>query len=59
MPERRAIPPALRHCDQFVVLPVLVRGLTGLEASLGASLRTLPQGSADVLASGIFLNESL
>jgi hypothetical protein len=49
------------HALQFAVLPVLVFGLEeALSAVLGASvLRTLPQGSAGALASGIFFSESL
>jgi hypothetical protein len=43
----------------WLLLPVLLF-LTGAAAALGASvLRTLPQGSAEALASGIFLRESL
>jgi len=45
---------------EFAALPVLVFGLAeALVTVLGASgLRTLPQGSAGALASGIFFNES-
>ena len=42
---------------QLPVLPVLVRGLAG--AAGLASLRTVPQGSAEGLASGIFFRDSL
>ena len=44
---------------QFAVLPVLVRGFAWA-CALGAGVaRTLPQGSEDTLASGIFLSDSL
>src|SRR4030081_3284634 len=47
-----------RTSRQFVVLPVLVFGLAGA-AVLGVSvLRTLPQGSLEALASGIFFSDS-
>ena len=45
--------------DYWLLLPVLLF-LEGAAAALGASvLRTVPQGSEEVLASGIFLKESL
>ena len=43
----------------WTLLPVLVFGLAGA-AVLGASLlRTVPHGSDEVLASGIFFSDSL
>ena len=43
----------------WLLLPVLLF-LAGAAAALGVSvLRTLPQGSEDALASGIFLKDSL
>jgi hypothetical protein len=42
---------------QFAVLPVVVRGFAGADA-LGVSMRALPHGSAETLASGIFLSDS-
>ena len=43
----------------WLLLPVLLF-LAGAAAALGASvLRTLPQGSEEALASGIFLRDSL
>ena len=45
--------------DYWLLLPVLLF-LAGAAAALGVSvLRTLPQGSEEALASGIFLRESL
>jgi len=51
--------PRSRLALQFAVLPVLVFGLAeALSTVLGVSgLRTLPQGSAGALASGIFFSE--
>ncbi len=49
---------------QLAVLPVLVRGFAGADDALGAEvfgasvLRTVPHGSEDVLASGIFRSDS-
>ena len=49
---------AAAYC--WLLLPVLVFGLAGAAAAFGASLlRTVPQGSEEALASGIFFKESL
>ena len=56
----RRIATRSRLAFQLALLPVLVFGLAeALLTVLGASvLRTLPQGSADALASGIFFSKS-